>query len=151
MWTVRVVCASERWWWGGDCSSIMQIHSRTVIRATEQVHILWINLMIGSGSNQILMGSNIGWDWDRFSPLILEQKTRATVSAQARCQPLGLRDEVTLNYATMRAHKHTHASHILLAKPFSNILTRHISSLIDRPLATTHSSPINYENSNSKS
>lgn len=34
---------------GGACSYIMQIHSHIVIRATELVLVLWINLLIGSG------------------------------------------------------------------------------------------------------
>lgn len=45
---------------GRYLSYIMHIHSHIVIRATEQLPALQINLLIGSKSNQILMGGNIG-------------------------------------------------------------------------------------------
>lgn len=94
---------------GGSCSYIMQIHSRKVIRATEQVPVLWINLLIGSRSNQILMGGNIGGEWERFSPPHPGAGTCVTenMSARAWCQPLSLRDEVTLNSAHTHLSTHT--------------------------------------------
>jgi len=106
--------ATERCVWGG-VSYIMQIHSRKVIRATEQIPALWINLLIGSRRYQILMGSDIGWEWERFSPHILEQEhvcVTVIMSAGAWCQSLSLRDEVTLNHTHTIALKHTHF-HIL--------------------------------------
>lgn len=57
------VCASEK---GGTHSYIMQISSHILIRAAEQVPILWINLLIVSSGNQILMDRNIWWEWFRL-------------------------------------------------------------------------------------
>lgn len=45
---------------GRYLSYIMHMHSHIVIHATEQLPALQINLLIGSESNQILMGGNIG-------------------------------------------------------------------------------------------
>lgn len=101
--TLRLVSVSLELW--ADVSSkglllrggsyIMEINSHMVICTAEQVAILWINLLIGSRSNQILMGGIIEWEWEIFSPSCIPEQT--SDGERAWCQPIHLRDEVTLN------------------------------------------------------
>lgn len=115
MWAQRVVRVLEKCVCvAGGCPYIMQIRSRIVIRATEQVPLLWINLMIGSSCNQILIASHTGWERERWSPLP-SSWSRNTCAGEHVCtsavpasRSQGRGDFELCAHRSVLEHTHTH-------------------------------------------